>query len=209
MTRNQIIALKILAAVFLVAMVAQAADAHEPERVRKGFFLGADLGVGGAGVEYEVDGKQYESKDDYKDLLGGGMTLRLGYQFAPWFGLSIDGRGFGVGREDDHVLAIASSTLMGTFYPGNGGFFIRFGLGVARVHVEVPDDLDPDESLAREFEEDGGIAAFGLGYEWMVNDHYSLGFAFDTRGGGIDDLDGITDIKFGEATFGVSMNYFF
>ncbi len=209
MFRKQYVALKILVLVALIVAVTQAAEAGTGNHVRKGFFLGADLGVGGAGVSYEIDGQKYESHDDFKDVLGGGMTLRMGYQFAPWFGLSIDARGVGQGGEDDHVIAVASSVIMGTFYPGNGGFFIRLGFGGARVHVEVPDDYVLEDGLAREFEKDTNVTAFGLGYEWMVNSHYSLGFAVDARGGEIDDFDELGDINFGETTVGVSMNYFF
>ena len=209
MFRKHYVALKILALVALAVVVAQAAEAGTRKPVRSGFFLGADLGVGGAGLKYEIDGQEYESHDDLEGLFGGGATLRMGYQFAPWFGLSIDARGTGMGREDDHVIAVASSVIMGTFYPGNNGFFIRIGFGGARVHVEIPEDYDTETGLAREFEEDTGISAFGIGYEWMVNDHYSLGFALDARGGEIDDFDDLEDIEFGEATFGVSMNYFF
>ena len=205
MTRNQRIALKILVVVALVALAAQATEAHEPERVRHGFYLGTDLGMGGAKLEYEIDGEKYESEDE----LGVGLTLRLGYQFAPWFSLSIDARGVGQGREDDHILAVGSSTLMATFYPGNGGFFFRFGVGGARVKTELPADYDIRTGLAREIDAEADIVAFGLGYEWMANEHFSIGLSVEARGGEIKDLDEITDATIGESTFGLSMNYFF
>jgi len=205
MSRNQKFALKILFVVALVAVVAQAVQAHEPERVRHGFFLGTDFGMGGAGLEYYIDGEKYESEEE----LGAGLTLRLGYQFAPWFGLSINARGVGQGREDDHILAVGSSTITATFYPGSGGFFFRFGVGNARVKTELPEDYDTATGLAREIDEEADIVAFGLGYEWMANDHFSIGLSMETRGGEIDDFDEITDATIGDATFGLSMNYFF
>ena len=107
------------------------------------------------------------------------------------------------------VVVVAQAAEAETPKPGNGGFFLRIGFGGARVHVEIPEDYDTETGLAREFEKDTGIAAFGLGYEWMVNDHYSLGFALDARGGEIDDFGELETISFGESTFGVSMNYFF
>lgn len=209
MFRKHLVALKILAIVALAVVVAQAAEAGDAKPVRRGFFIGADLGVGGAAVEYEIDGQKYESTDDLDGVFGGGATLRAGYQFTPWFGLSIDARGAGQGQEDDHVVAVASSVIMATFYPGSGGFFLRIGFGGARIHTEIPGDYDTGTGLAREFEKDASIAAFGLGYEWMVNEHYSLGFAMDARGGDACDFDEFEDFHFGEATFGVSMNYFF
>jgi len=211
MFRKHLVALKILALVAVVVVVAQAAEAQtgNDKPVRDGFFIGADLGVGGAGLKYEIDGQEYESSDDLEDVFGGGATLRLGYQFTPWFGLSVDARGVGMGQDDDHVIAVASSVIMATFYPGSGGFFIRVGVGAARIHVEIPDDYDTETGLAREFEKDTSITALGLGYEWMVNEHYSLGFALDARGSDVCNFDEFDDFEFGEATFGVSMNYFF
>lgn len=205
MNRTQQFALKILILVALVAVVAQAADAHEPKRVRHGFFLGADLGTGGAKLEYEVDGQKYESVDD----LGAGMGLRMGYQFAPWFGLSVDLRGVGQGHEDEFLLGIGSSAIAATFYPGNGGFFIRLGFGTARIKTELPDDYDTETGLAREIDQEASIGVFALGYEWMANDHFSIGLTAEGRGGEIDDFDGLTDVTFGEGTLGLSMNYFF
>ena len=205
MSRNQKFALKILFVVALVAMVAQAVQAHEPERVRHGFFLGADLGMGGARLEYYIDGEKYESEEE----LGAGLTLRLGYQFVPWFSLSLNARGVGQGRQDDHILAVGSSTIIATFYPGSGGFFFRFGVGGARVKTELPADYDTATGLAREMDAEADIMAFGLGYEWMANEHFSIGLSVETRGGEIDDFDEITDATIGDATFGLSMNYFF
>ena len=205
MTRNQHTALKILVAVALITMVAQVVTAHEPERVRHGFFLGADLGMGGATLKYEIDGVDYETEED----LGAGLTLRLGYQFVPWFSLSLDARGVGQGQEDDHILVVGSSAIIATFYPGGGGFFIRLGVGGACITTELPADYDTRTGLARVIDEETGITVFGLGYEWMANEHFSLGLSMEARGGEIDDFDEITDATIGEATFGLSMNYYF
>ena len=174
---------------------------------RQGWFAGLDLGAGSAKLEYEQDGTGFES-DDTTAL---GVTLRVGYQFSRCFALTLDTRG--VGREDDgQELAIGSTVLMAKLHPGGRGFFIRGGLGRGCITTEFDADADDaaDQAELPDLDDEHAlILAFGVGYEWMVSDSFSLGLAFDARGAELDDQDDLTDIKFGESTLGVTMNWFF
>lgn len=174
---------------------------------RHGWFAGLDLGAGTAKLEYEQDGNKVES-DDTAAL---GVTLRLGYQFSRCFALTLDTRG--VSREDDgQELSIGSTVLMAKLHPGGRGFFVRGGVGRGCITTEFDTDADQaadQPELATLDDEHALILAFGVGYEWMVNDSFSLGLALDARGAELDDQDDLTDIKFGESTLGITMNWFF
>jgi hypothetical protein len=183
-------------------LTAGAVQAQTGKLERRGFFGGLDFGVGAGQVQYEQDGVQYDSEEK----AGAGLGLRLGYAFNPYFSLSADVRGFGM-EDDDLRYGIGSSALVATVYPAGGGFFLRVGAGGARLETEFTDDADRD--LVREFDERGAIVTFGLGYEWLVNEHFSLGLALDARGGMVEDFGDIEDVEFGESTLGLSMNYFF
>jgi len=206
MFRNDTITTTILVLAALALAFAAPAAAEEDKPIRHGFFVGGDIGFGAAATTHEIGGTEYDIEHDD---VGAGISLRGGYQFTTWFGLSLDCRGVSMGFEDGHRTSVNSSALVATFYPGNNGFFLRLGFGGARVDVDIPDDYDTSTGLAREYEKDVDIGVFGLGYEWMMNDHYSLGIGLETRGGELDDFDDLKKVTVGEATFGVSMNYFF
>jgi len=190
----------LLAALILAAGLAQAAE-NTPDR--RGFFAGLDLGVGGAALEWEQDGVDHDTDENP----AAGMTLRLGYHFSPVFALTLDTRGVGF-DDDGHELDIKSTVLMAKFHPGGGGFFLRAGAGHGCITSEL--DHDATETDAIELDDEHALMiAFGLGYEWMVSDSFSLGLALDARGAELDDMDAVKDIRFGESTLGLTMNWFF
>jgi len=200
MTRNaNLIATGILAASLLATSTALAGSHAES---RHGWFGGLDLGLGGTHLEYEKNGHDFESDDD----TGAGLGVRLGYAFSPVFTLAIEARG--AGQDDDgYEYNTASTSLLMTFYPGRGGFFLRTGVGSAHVETEIPANADPLREQA--IDKHAPVFAFGLGYEWMVSRNVALGLALEARGGEIDDFDQVEDITFGESTLGVTMNWFF
>jgi len=193
------LSLLILAAVVLGA----ASSASAAPRVdRHGFFLGLDLGAGGGGLEYEKGGQTYESDDDQGCILG----LRAGYAFNPYFSLSFDHREFHH-EGDDFEYKLNTGTITATVYPMGGGFFMRFGVGAGCLETEVPGDSD--DPLIEEFEEEGGVLGFGLGYDWMVNEHFAIGLSLDARGLALEDFGEFEDLRAGEGSLGVTMNYYF
>jgi len=189
-------------ALLITLLMATSAAAGQFNHHRKGLFLGVDVGAGGSYLEYEKNGQKYESEEDS----GGALGLRFGYAFNPYFSLAIEGRGYGH-ADDDFDYGIGSTTLMATMYPMGGGFFLRVGLGGAVLKTEVPSDTD--DELIGEFEEEGGVIALGLGYEWMVSEHFGVGLALDARGGATEDFGEFEDVGFAESTLGLTMNYFF
>lgn len=194
------LSLIILAAVALGAGNAAA----EPRHDRQGFFLGLDLGAGGGGVEWDNAGQTFKSEED-AGLAG---TVRLGYAFNPYFSLSLDQRGF-EHNDDDFEYSLNSTALNATVYPMGGGFFLRMGVGAGQFESTVGEDND--DPLAAELDETGGVVSFGLGYDWMVNEHFAIGLSADARGLVIDDdeLDGLENFKSGEGSLGLTMNYYF
>lgn len=195
-----------LALLVIAAVLASASSSHagEPRTERQGFFLGFDLGAGGSYLEYEKNGQTYESDED--DSHGSGGTFRVGYAFNPHVLLSLDMRGFNhFGDEFDYDLG--TSTVTATIYPTGGGFFLRCGVGGARLETDVPDDTD--DALIEEFDENGAALALGLGYDWMVNEHFAIGLALAARGAVFEDFGEFEDVRAAESTFGVTMNYYF
>jgi len=194
------LAISLLIIAIAVAAIAPA-HAGEPRQARQGFFIGADLGLGGSHLEWEKDGQKYESGDDD----GGAAGIRIGYAFNPYFSLSFDARGYG--HEGDEQYSIGTTTLSATIYPMGGGFFIRLSGGQAYLETEVEgDDVDP---LFAEFKEHGGTLGLGLGYDWMVSEHAAIGLSLESRGVVIEDFDDFDEVTAGESTIGANMTFYF
>lgn len=190
-----------LGILFLTAILAGAAIA-EPRHDRQGFFMGLDLGAAGSGFEFDKGHKTYE----YDDQSGAALGVRLGYAFNPYVSLSLEGRGFGyTGNDFDYNLC--TRTLSVTVYPAGGGFYLRTGLGASRFETELHDDND--DAVIEEIDEDGGAIALGLGYDWMLNQHFAIGLGAEARGAAFDDFGDFEDFVAAESSLGLTMNYYF
>ncbi len=195
---------KLLSTLVLIASLATtvAAQAGQVRENRHGFFGGLDFGTGEMRIEYTKNGHKWESGDVPSASLG----LRFGYAFSPRFTLALDARG--TGRDDhDRDYGIGSAALVATLYPTGGGFYLRAGLGAAGLSTELPDDVDTTREEA--IEKGAGVAAFGLGYEWMMSKAFSLGLGVETRSSMSQDFGDLQDVSFCESSLGLRMNWMF
>jgi len=186
----------------LTLILTSVAQAGEHHRTKHGLFLGLDMNSGGGGLEYEIDGEKFKSEEN----IGAGGGIRFGFAFNQYVSLAVEGRGFAY-RTDDLDYALGSGLLVVTVYPAGGGFYLKLGMGAGGIVAEARDGVDPESVV--EFDEEAGVGAFGLGYEWMVNPNFGLGVAWDMTGLVSDDFDDVEDLVAGSSTLGLAMNYYF
>ncbi|MFH1845080.1 MAG: hypothetical protein ABIF77_17975 [bacterium] len=193
--------LAILTMIGMILTVQEAAAGQYPHE-RKGVVAGLEIGHGGSQVEYLRNNQNFTSEEESGCALG----LRVGYGFTNSFTLTLDGMGY---CQDHHgeEYVMSSTVLMFTYYPDAGGFFLRAGFGGGRLESNRPED--DDDPLAVEFEENAGVLAFGLGYEWRLSKSLALGLAFDARGGVVEDFADLQDITLGHGSLGLHCNLYF
>ena len=150
--------------VMLVSTPALGGKPHD----RSGFFIGFGLGFGTANYTTgsALDGSTDDSGGGVGNFrLGGALTERvlLGLETSAW-----------VRSENNATLTFTALTAALTWYPGDGGAYIRggFGFGSSKYEIEgvvlgVPVDVSKT---------DGGWTLLGAGgYEWRLTDKFALG----------------------------------
>jgi hypothetical protein len=162
--RASLVALAVL--VVMGASEATARRSHD----RGGFYIGFGLGVGAAGWDWA-----FESEDDPGEgsgvlhfRIGGAIRddLTLGFESSSWVkDWDLVALGLDLG---DAKANFNAATLAVTWFPGNVGFFMKGGVGIATARGEV-EFLSIDET-------DKGVAVLGAaGYEWRLTDKFALG----------------------------------
>jgi hypothetical protein len=169
--------LSILAAISLASVTsfgtAHAAYDHE----RNGFFIGFGLGGGS-------DEEKYKGLDD--DSGGGGVgNFRIGGALNRTFALGLETTGFtrqtdiaggGTLQRNATVAALAA-----TVFPTQGGYYLRGGVGFARVSAEYR-----DAGLTLSGDEGGLGVLFATGYEFRLTPKFALAPQFEVAGAAID-----------------------
>ncbi len=156
-------------AVFAVSPGRASAEPH----TRTGFFVGFGLGSGNASWDW-FDGRSSE--------WSGSGSLRLGMALANDFLLGLEAWRWSHDYQVETSAApvpveagLTAVTLAATYFPGNAGFFLRGGVGVAdgRVDVSPPSGVSfPVSGQTR----DTGVAVLGaLGYEMRLTSRFALG----------------------------------
>jgi hypothetical protein len=191
-----------IATLTLTTLLAGAAQAGNYPHERRGWILGFGLGTGAASVQYDRPSGEFESDDDQ---IGGSFGIHAGYGLSDRFTLTLDTDGYHQ-TDDDFETSISTTVVMATYHLGGGGFFLRAGGGIGRVETELPEGHTGTPEVA--FEKNGGVVAFGLGYEWRVGQKFGLGLALDARGGTIEDFADLEDINFGKSTLGLQFNWY-
>lgn len=164
------------AAVIAAAAATPAHAAHE--HARNGFYIG--FGVGGGGVE-----EKYKDLED--DSGGGGVgNFRIGGALNRTIAIGFEGTGFA--RETDvagggKLTRSASLAALGvTVFPAQGGYYLRGGVGFARVAAEYREG-----GLTIEGDENGLGLLVATGYEFRLTPKFALAPQVEFVGLGIDE----------------------
>ena len=195
----------LLLALIALVTLAGSSRAATHEHVREGFLLGFNLGGGSAQGQVEGDG--FEVSTD--DRVGGvGVGLRLGYAVRPDLVLGVESGGWG--RQEDVILfgsevttttTVVVSALAATWYPGEGGFFLRGGIGVG-TYTETA-ELG---NLEAEVSDSGLGLLLALGYEWRLGTRFALGPQLDFGYVNLGEVD-VVDLDGNQGTADLSFDY--
>lgn len=186
---------KILRLIALIAVLtllpagpARAAWPHE----RDGILLGFNLGGGTAGVDFT-------GQDDREGSIGG--SFRIGYAFTPQVAAGIEGTFWTKEVIDDVTWTFNVTTAALTYYPGAGGFYVRGGVGVGSMELEI----DQGGGVSSKFSDDGFGFLLGAGYEWRLSRKFALGPAVDYSYARVNEL----DISLNYVNFTAGLTWYF
>jgi len=165
-----------LRSVLTLALVAlglsSPALATEPHE-RNGFLIGFGVGGGSAEATFSNDGDSVSS-----DRQGGGAgAFRIGFALRPDLTLALESSAWVhketvvvLGEDVDATWSLSSTVVGLTWYPQAGGFYLRGGLGLGRVALEL------EEGGLNVTADDVGLGLLGgLGYEWRLTRKFALG----------------------------------
>ena len=142
-----------------VLMTAGAAQAQTHE----GFWVGFGFGAGSLGIDGGTD----------RDT-GGVGYVKLGGTINERFLLGMESNAW-TKDETGARVTHTNTSAVAYFYPSAAsGFFLKGGLGWSRLSIEV---------LGISVAENGGGAVFGLGYDALVGDNWSITPVLNFNGG--------------------------
>jgi len=157
----------ILVAVLLFATLASDSLAIEqfPQK-REGFFIGAGLGWGNADANVTVVG-DLQRKNGSTGNFRLGWAIRdnwvAGYEFSGFAAF------FSQNSANDLRWVLTLSSLAVTWWPGNEGWYVRGGIGIATARVEVV-----TTGVVSQDQPGVGVMA-AAGYEWRVMENLAIG----------------------------------
>lgn len=132
----------------------------EPETegtMHQGFWIGFGMGGGSLGLSGDASGLDRES--------GLSGNFRVGGHISPRFLVGGETNGW-YKDQDGATLSVGALSLVGYFYPlPSSGFFVKGGLGYARMSVEA---------FGGSGAASGGSAQVGLGYDFAIGSHTAL-----------------------------------
>ena len=157
-----------LAAVILVSGAwATRAKASVHPHSRGSYVIG--IGLGGGIANIDIVGVTDEDNDEN----GGVGYFRFGRAVSDNLILGLEASGWGAEKNidgDDTDLALGHFSATLTWFPGNGGTYLRGGAGFAGSEVKA---VQGTRTVSKE---EGGFALLGaLGYEWRITQHLALG----------------------------------
>ena len=176
----------------LAGLLIAAAASAEPH-TRNGLCLGLGFGL---------ESVSWTDADGDRNVEGSGTgNARAGYAIKPDLVLGIEFWGWAKDYEISTTtlpvpvdVRLTATTIGVTYFPGNAGFFVRLGAGIAygRIEVNPPPSVD---SVAADAEADTGIAvSLAPGYEWRLTPKFALGAQGDIvylgLGGALEDAFG-------------------
>jgi len=175
--------LTLFTVLLLAAPVATMADDHE--HTRSGFFVGFGLGSGNAAWDWTdsaTGGNPSENSGILNFRIGAAVrdNLILGLEGTSWAKRwevqSSSGTGLG-----EFTVTFVLTTFGVTFFPGNNGFYVKGGVGVAAAVSEIKSDGNTTNTTDRGY---GLLGA--LGYEWRLTQKFALAPQVEVAYLGID-----------------------
>jgi hypothetical protein len=174
-------------ALALVVVVALAGPAAAEPHVRDGFFAGFGFGGGWASVVIADDRQPAEWSGTLSARAGWALDqdLLLGAEYTRW-------------AKDDEIarlegdipvkLTFSSVVPAVTFFPGNVGFKIRGGAGLAMATIEAYPPAGVEFALDGKKTYTGIAALFAFGYEARVTTRFAFGADFGFNYLAIDEI---------------------
>jgi hypothetical protein len=158
-----------------MGLAARAAPVAAAQPTRNGLSLGFGLGGGTVSLAWPDDERQNEHS--------GAGALRVAWAVRQDLLVGIEGwawsKDYELGSVPENVpaeVAVWSTTLAATFFPGNTGFFLRGGIGVGGGRAEVtPPPSVVDYPVSGTWTTTGWSLVGASGYEIGVTPHLALG----------------------------------
>jgi hypothetical protein len=175
----------------IIGLLAASAGAAGYSHVRDGSVVGANIGWAWTELEFVTGSESVPEagRTESENAFGGGLR----YAFAPNEQFMY-GAGLGGWRKsfDINSITLFYFDVVGTWFPGGGGFFLRGSVGYGILDVSVRPDLT-DLNVVN-FQNGGPSLAAGTGYEFRLSPELALGAAFDFRWISIGDVAGFRDV---------------
>ena len=177
-SRHLVVAIAVLS---VVSVEVWPRELRAEPHVRNGWYAG--LGYGGNYAKLDLaDSQGYDEESEWSGTLNlrAGFAidqnLLLGAEYIRWT------KDYAIANLQGDIPAdvtLSGTVLAVTYFPGNAGFMMRGGLGVAMANVAVepppqiadpPTDLEPDPGLA---------FLVATGYEARLTTRFALAGEFD------------------------------
>ena len=196
--------------------LATVARSQPNEHARDGFLMGFNIGGGSAQLEIDADSVEVSSDDRFGGVAG---NFRIGFAVSPTLIIGLESSAWvreeeieGFGDELTQTNTLAVGAFAATWYPGQGGFFLRGGIGFGTYQEEVASG-----SVTVTFRETGFGVLAATGYEWRLTRSFALGPQLDLAYVDVGDIEFETidgtvvdaDIKFDYVNLTVLLNWYF
>ncbi len=171
-----------LAIVVLTALagLAVTTPARAEPHVRDGLCLGVGFGSGSATINWKGSNSQSEWSGTVAARAGWAVSqpVMLGLEFRGW------SKDYDIATLQGDVpvkFRLSGTTAAVTYFPGNEGFLLKGGLGVAIASVEVTPPAGVDYPVSGTSTKTGFAALVAMGYEFRVSRTFALGAELDTQ----------------------------
>lgn len=164
----------------MAAAIAAAVPLHAESHVRNGWCAGIGFGSGFSNVSWE--GAQRDVQ------WSGTVTARAGYATKQNVVVAVEFEGWSKNyslvtfQGDIPVdMKLSGTTLGVVYFPGNQGFLIKGGMGVAVTQIDVTPDPSITFPTRGKFTDTGPAVLVGVGYEFRVTRTFALAIEFDSH----------------------------
>jgi hypothetical protein len=169
--------------VLTLVLVALAQPGRAEPAVRNGIYAG--IGYGGCWGKVELDGRQQSESSGTLNLRAGWaleQNLLLGAEYMRW---AKDYDYQTLQGDIPYSVTLSGVVAAVTYFPGNVGFMLRGGLGVALVSADAEETTF---SPAASYSPDPGLAVLlAGGYEVRLTPKFALGADLDMLYLGVSD----------------------